>query len=84
MAARQIPQYTEAQLAREIERVGKKPIDIKADPEGFHATLDYYSALTKEETRRRAIRGILPANAATPAFSFNVPKGSRLNAERVA
>jgi hypothetical protein len=85
MAARQIPEYTEAQLAREIERLGAKKYFPKT--EETNAAWEYYKELVDEDARRAPIRlaqGLPAAASAAPAWDIDIPKGRRLVTERVA
>jgi hypothetical protein len=54
MAARQVPQYTEGQLAREIARLETKPFfpRTEANVESFR----YYEELLTEDSRRAPLR----------------------------
>lgn len=84
MAARQIQQYTEAQLVREIERVGNRPLSQVDDLETYWA---YYDDLLAEDARRREVRVELnlPATPSiVPAWDVDLPFGQRIRAERVA
>jgi hypothetical protein len=82
MAARQIPQYTEAQLAREIARVGARKISPLPEDD-FNAVFDYLDELHAEDQRRAEIRGKNPSDGG-PSWDMKLTPGRHLRTVRVA
>jgi hypothetical protein len=56
MPARQIPQYTDRQLDREIARLSNERVDTTLDTDDFLAAVGYRSELLEESFRRMTIR----------------------------
>lgn len=79
MAQKQIPEYTDSQLIREIARVTARPSSTIID---LNASNAYFDELLDERDRREKIYG--HALRHSQGVTFDVPRGSRLNVERVA
>lgn len=86
--AREIQQYTESQLAREIQRTAVKAADFVAmnalDDEDFTEFRRYFHDLRHEDARRAKIHGAARSRSAAPTWDINLPKGNHLRTERVA